>query len=112
MLILLVITDANPEITQFLINHSNAINAQGMHGMTALHFAAIENDVNVIKPLLIGDRRRVSADLNLRDHAGNRPLISALMQNSVKAACRLIDEGADINMANHSGETPLMLAIA
>lgn len=110
MLIWAVLTDATPEITQFLINQTNTINAQGIYGMTALHCAAEENDVFAIKQLLTGNRRGVCAELNLRDHAGNTPLTAALKRNSLKAASKLIDVGANIHLANHAGETPVMLA--
>ncbi len=110
MLIWAVLTDATAEITQFLINQTNTINAHGKYGMTALHCAAEENDVFVIKQLLAGNRRGVCAELNLRDHAGNTPLTSALKRDSLKAASKLINEGANVHLANHAGETPVMLA--
>lgn len=110
MLIWAVLTDAIPEITQFLINHTNTINAHGKYGMTALHCAAEENDVFVIKQLLAGNHRGVCAELNIRDHAGNTPLNSALKRDSLKAASKLINEGVNVHLANHAGETPLMLA--
>lgn len=110
MLIWAVLTDAIPEITQFLINHTNTINAHGKYGMTALHCAAEENDVFVIKQLLAGSRLGDCAELNRRDHAGNTPLTLALNRNSLKAAFKLVDAGANVHLANHAGETPLMLA--
>ena len=83
-------------------------------GMSALHLAARDGDVNRIDELLAQ-----GADVNMQVRSGERrspewgstPLHYAVRDGHADAAKRLIEKGANVNAANDRGVTPLHRAI-
>lgn len=75
-------------------------------GRTPLHYAAMANDVDVIRA-----RLAAGADLNFGDKLGFTPLHLAAQEDSLDAARVLIEHGADIDRKNSFGNTPLFAAV-
>src|SRR6201991_2398396 len=66
-------------------------------GRTALHYAAHQGYLDIVK-LLVAD----GADINYEDHQGETPLFFALLQKQKQTALHLLEQGArpDINGLN------------
>lgn len=76
-------------------------------GQTALHKAANENQVEVIRALIAA-----GANVNARpDPSANTPLYVAVGNHAVQAVAALVDGGADANAGPDNDTTPLGLAI-
>jgi uncharacterized protein len=91
-----------------LLQEKADINAPQGDGMTALHWAAFQDDVEMAKML-------VAAGANLK--AVTRleaitPLVMASKNGSAAMIGVLLDAGADPNAADGNGTTPLMMASA
>ena len=84
------------------VNH-----AQG-DGMTALHWAAVSEDV-VMAEMLLYAGANVRAATRI---GGYTPLFLAAKRGSAPLLELLIDAGADVNRPTRSGATPLMMAAA
>jgi ankyrin repeat protein len=75
-------------------------------GRTALHYAALSNDVTEAK------RRLASGDdPNGADHKGFTPLHFAAQEGSLEVARLLLDHGAAVDPPNQFGNTPLFTAV-
>ncbi len=82
------------------------LNAQSKAGLTAVHLAAIRNDIDMMELLLAH-----GAKLNIKDKMGRYPLTyAALNPNSLEVLDTLISEGADINAKGLTGKTALFEA--
>jgi ankyrin repeat protein len=77
----------------------------GGGGLSALHFAAREGDVESAKALLDG-----GADVNQVTEYGWTPLLTAINNRNYALASLLMDRNADPNIANKGGWTPLYIA--
>lgn len=93
--------------------NTNKLDADQVHGMTALHFAAEGAHPDVAEVLLAH-----KADVNAKDQYGQTPICHAAMgvwskpeKDYEKVVQLLLDQGADINTANNAGDTPLLLAV-
>lgn len=75
-------------------------------GNSLLHFAAAENDMDLICDLII----RVEPNINVKNLYGNTPLHIAIQNQHATLASFLIKSGADINIQNNDGNTSLHLA--
>lgn len=75
-------------------------------GRSALHYAALENDVVRLEKLLSDGCRP-----NLHDRNGWTPLHFAAQSNSVSCANALIAAGAEIDATDANGNTPLGAAV-
>jgi ankyrin repeat protein len=76
-------------------------------GQTALHVAANENQVEVIRALVAA-----GANVNIQtDPTANTPLYTAIQNHAARAVAALIDAGADANAGPDNDTTPLGLAI-
>jgi len=76
---------------------------------TALHWAARDGHIEVVKTLLAA-----GADVNARDFYEETPLYYAIdgkSTNSLEIAKLLIDKGADVNAHDDSDQTPLESSI-
>ena len=74
-------------------------------GQTPLHWATMNNSIEVAKLLL--DR---GANVRAKDKFGWTPLHWASRWNSIETANLLLDAGADVNAINKEGHTPLHIA--
>jgi ankyrin repeat protein len=89
---------------EYLVGTGNNPNATH-HGYTALHYAAMFDNTEMIAALV-----KAGARVDALDRLGNTPLLLAAVHRSNAAARRLIAAGADVNAQNHDGMTPLMAA--
>ena len=80
-------------------------NAGQADGMTALHWAAHENDVAVAKLLL-----EAGARAGISNRYGITPLFLACQNGNAAMATLLLQSGADPNVTLRGGETVLMTA--
>ena len=88
--------------------HKWDVNATQGDGMTALHWAAYREDLNMAR-LLIGAGANVNAANRLN---AVTPLLLAATAGNAAIVDLLLKSGADANQANSLGTTPLMLAAA
>jgi uncharacterized protein len=77
----------------------------GGGGLTALHLAAREGDIESARALLDG-----GADVNQVTEYGWTPLLTAINNRNYALASLLMDRGANPNIANKGGWTPLYIA--
>jgi uncharacterized protein len=75
-------------------------------GMTALLFAARQNDLESVKVLL-----KAKADINGTAADGTTPLLIAIVNEHRTLAKYLVDQGANLNLSDDKGRTPLYAAI-
>jgi ankyrin repeat protein len=91
-----------------LIKAGADVNAAQGDGMTALHWAARNGDVELTRVLLFAGAN-VKASTRL---GGYTPLLLAAQQGHSAVIAALITAGSDVKAANALGTTPLMLAAA
>lgn len=72
---------------------------------TALHSAALSNDVATVRELIAQ-----GADVNAQDRDGFAPLHFAAQEYAVAAARTLLEAGAEVDITNRYGNTPLWVA--
>jgi ankyrin repeat protein len=91
-----------------LLKHGADVNAAQGDGMTALHWAASQGDVELTKMLLVaGGNVRALTRIN-----GYTPLFFAAKVGSGPVVAELLKAGADAQAVSTTGSTPLMLAAA
>ena len=88
-----------------LLQHGIDVNAPQVDGMTALHWAAYQDDLETMKLLLRG-----GADVTATNRYGVTPLSLACTNGNVAMVELLLDVGSDPNTALRGGETALMTA--
>ncbi len=95
------------EVTKSLQNTgSTLINTRDYTtGEAGLHIVAKRRDMTWLSFLLSR-----GANPDIRDNAGNTPLIIAAQLGFTEGAELLLIKNASINLANNSGETPLIVA--
>ncbi len=99
--------DAAKAKTALDVPGSTIVNArEGDTGDTALHIVVKRSDVPWLGFLLQG-----GADPNLRDRAGNTPLLLATVNNFTEGVRILLLVNARVDLKNNSGETPLIKAV-
>ena len=96
------------EVVRTLIKGGADVNAAQGDGMTALHWAARNGDVELTRVLLYAGAN-VKASTRL---GGYTPLLLAAQQGHAAVIAALITAGSDVKAANALGTTPLMLAAA
>jgi uncharacterized protein len=96
---------SNREAVQALLQKGVDVNAPQPDGMTALHWAARNDDLDTAKLLL-----SAKANANATNRYGVTPLSLACQNGSAEIVELLLDRGADPNTALRGGETPLMTA--
>ncbi len=82
-----------------------SVSSRQADGMTALHWAAFHQQIDLTKELLAAQ-----ADVNAKTRYGITPLTIACTNGSAEIAKSLLQAGADANSALAGGETPLMIA--
>jgi uncharacterized protein len=96
------------EAVRALLKNGEDVNAAQGDGMTALHWAARNGDLELTQMLLYAGAN-VKATTRL---GGYTPLLMAADQGHANVIAALISGGADVKAANALGTTPLMLAAA
>lgn len=88
-----------------LLKQSIDVNAAQIDGMTALHWAAYQDDLETVVLLV-----RAGADLKAANRYGVTPLSLACQNGNGKMVDLLLDGGADPDTTLPGGETALMTA--
>ena len=83
------------------------LDAAGMGGMTAMHWAAKNGDAEIVDLLL-----EAGADVNTRNKVGKTPVGIAAESGMLAALEMLIAKGGDIDTVDEIGGTPLLWAAA
>ena len=96
------------EAVRALLKNGEDVNAAQGDGMTALHWAARNGDLELTQMLLYAGAN-VKAATRL---GGYTPLLMAADQGHATVIAALVAGGADVKAANALGTTPLMLAAA
>ena len=96
------------EAVRSLLKSGEDVNAAQGDGMTALHWAARNGDLELTQMLLFAGGN-VKATTRL---GGYTPLLMAADQGHATVIAALVSGGADVKAANALGTTPLMLAAA
>jgi uncharacterized protein len=96
------------ESVRSLLKQGGDVNAAQGDGMTALHWAASANDVELAAMLIhAGANLRATTRIN-----GYTPLMMAAKAGHAAAVRTLLERGADPKMCSVTGTSPLMLAAA
>ena len=93
-------------VRSLLIEDEVDVNAAQGDGMTALHWAAFQDDVEMAK-LLIAAEANVKAKIRI---GGTTPLALASKNGSAEMIETLVDAGADVHALTSNGTTHLMSA--
>jgi ankyrin repeat protein len=88
-----------------LLDRGVDVNAAQADGMTALHWAAYQDDLDTVKALL-----RAGAGVKAANRYGVTPLSLACTNGNGAMVALLIEAGADANSSLPGGETALMTA--
>jgi ankyrin repeat protein len=88
-----------------LLNQRADVNAPQADGMTALHWAAYQDDLDLAQLLV-----RAGANVKIANRYGVTPLSLACTNGSGAMVEMFIKAGADVNAPLPGGETPLMTA--
>ncbi len=102
----LLMTTGDEEVAGLLIAAKADPNATDKHGFTALHHAAWNNRLGIVKLLLAN-----KWDINAQSADGDTPLHLAVERRHKEVARYLLDRGADGNLKNKRGATPLHNAL-
>ena len=94
-------------VRELLLEHGADINHGNNAGYTALHWAAYEGHVDVVKLLL-----KHGADINRGNHNGTAALSLAAYSGQTDVVKLLLKHGADINFQDSYGRTALMNAVS
>jgi ankyrin repeat protein len=98
----------NRDAVMALLKQAADVNAAQGDGMTALHWAAMKNDADLVQTLLYAGAN-VRATTRLGAYT---PLLLAAKSGSAAAIGPLVKAGADVNAPTSNGTTPLMFAAA
>jgi uncharacterized protein len=100
--------DGNREAVRALLKQGVDVNAAQGDGMTALHWAASSNDVELAAMLIhAGANPRAATRIN-----GYTPLMMAAKVGHAAVIRTLLERGADAKAVSVTGTSPLMLAAA
>lgn len=100
------ILDKNPKLIHVDDNTGGSWDNPGHNCFTALHSAAYDGHVEMIK-LLISR----GTNVNLLNHDNSTPLHVAAMEGRLEVAKLLISKGAKVNVRNYDDYTPLWYAV-
>ena len=98
----------NREAVRRCCKQAADVNAAQGDGMTALHWAAMKDDADLVQTLLYAGAN-VSATTRIGAYT---PLLLAAKNGSASVIAPLLKAGADANGATANGTTPLMFAAA
>src|SRR5512132_3056088 len=98
----------NKDAVRALLKQAADVNAAQGDGMTALHWAAMKDDAELVQTLLFA-----GANVRATTRIGSyTPLILAAKNGSGSVIAPLLKSGADANGATANGTTALMFAAA
>src|ERR1700753_1419062 len=98
----------NRDAVRTLLKQAADVNAAQGDGMTALHWAAMKDDADLVQTLLFaGANPRATTRIG-----AYTPLVLAAKSGSGSVIAPLLKSGADANSATANGTTVLMLAAA
>jgi uncharacterized protein len=100
--------EGNRDAVKALLKQAADVNAAQGDGMTALHWAAMKNDADLVQTLLYAGAN-VKATTRIGAYT---PLLLAAKNGSAEALEPLLEAGADVDAATSNGTTPLMFAAA
>ena len=100
--------DGNRDAVKALLKQAADVNAAQGDGMTALHWAAMKNDADLVQTLLYAG---ANAKATTRIGAYT-PLLLAAKSGNADVIDPLVKAGADVNAATSNGTTALMFAAA
>jgi ankyrin repeat protein len=86
---------------KYLIERGADVNAKEQYGNTSLHWASIENHIELAKFLI-----ERGADVNAKRNDEETPLHEASWKNRIETAKLLIEKGADVEAKCNKGKTP------
>src|SRR5205823_496792 len=96
------------EAVRQLLQHGADVNAAEADGMTAFHWAATKDDLDLVRMLL-----RAGANLRAMIRLGGyTPLMMAARNGNAAIIEALLNAGADVNAVTSFGTTVLMLVAA
>ena len=98
--------EGNLEGVRTLLSQDADVNAAQGDGMTALHWAAFRDDLDMARVLIAAE----AAPQALTRNGAISPLFLASKNGSAAIIEPLLDAGADANDATETGATPLMVA--
>lgn len=103
----------NTDITMLLIKHGANPNIQDYYGNSALHYAIIEDNPEVVMILIQSAMTKDKVEGNLQNIDGSTPLHIALARTSVNTAdyISLLLPMTNVNLQDNRGDTPLHLII-
>ena len=93
---------ATPETVSVCLNSGLSVNARGEFGATPLHYAA-DNENSEVLTLLLD----AGTDVNARNQFGLTPLHYAAKNENPEVLTVLLDAGADVNARDNNGSTSL-----
>src|SRR6478736_1673192 len=98
----------NREAVRTLLKQAADVNAAQGDGMTALHWAAMKDDADLVQTLLFaGANARATTRIG-----AYTPLLLAAKSGNAEVIDPLVKAGADVNAATSNGTTALMFAAA
>lgn len=98
--------DQDGKVFDFLVSKGASLTAAGSDGLTPIHAAAYQRNVDSVNRLLAH-----GVSPNLRARTGDTPLHAAVFSGDPKTVAALLNSGADVNLRNGRGDTPLHLAL-
>ena len=94
------------EIDEILKSNTQIdVNAKSKHGETALTYAVLKSNFEIVKHLIVEN----GADVNAKNKNGKTALMYA-SNNNLTLVKQLIEKGADVNAKDNNGKTALMYA--
>lgn len=103
------VRDADPTETQKYLDRPGApalSSRDPATGESVLHILVKRHDTAWL-PIMLAR----GAPVNIRDKAGDTPLMTAATLSDVESARLLLQSNADVNAADTQGETPLIVAV-
>jgi ankyrin repeat protein len=95
------------DIVRILLAHKADVNAQTDCGLTPLHIAVWNEEVDVVRSLCSG-----GASPSLCDSLSRTPIHLAAKKSNMDCVRLLLDQGADLNCRDSRGSTPLHYAVS
>jgi protein phosphatase 1 regulatory subunit 12A len=87
---------------EYLLKNGIDINTSNIYGLTALHQASIDNNLNMVKYLI-----NQNANINYQDNEGWTPLHAAVYSGNIQIVKYLLNIGAIVDICNNEGQLPI-----